>query len=321
MFVQNKTPHPVVLARADVSDDLCVGTVVLRACHRLSATGVVPWEGPRTALETDPPSTADHAIWEGTSVTVAGRVRGPSRPPHVVRADLWVGRETRSLLVFGDRQWLRNAGKLVASTPAAFGEKPLSWALAFGGTYELVPGLDPVRKLPHPGGPIPYMLNPGGTGFYPNERAAEGKALPSIETREGAVGLWSDTPRPVGFAPCPELVGLRAPETAPSDPDEPDWHFRALLRFLHHAPGELIFAEMVPETVVRLVGVGGPVSFEVPRSPVVVSTVRGNTVEPVGFRMRSVHVSTGDGAVLVDYAHAFRFARGTAPSWVRVEAR
>ncbi len=43
----------------------------------------------------------------------------------------------------------------------------------------------------------------------------------------------------------------------------------------------------------------------------VVSTVRGNTVEPVGFRMRSVHVSTGDGAVLVDYAHAFRFARGT----------
>ena len=51
MFVQNKTPHPVVLARADVSDDLCVGTVVLRVCHRLSATGLAPWEGLRTPLE------------------------------------------------------------------------------------------------------------------------------------------------------------------------------------------------------------------------------------------------------------------------------
>lgn len=322
MFVQNKTPHAVVLARSDVSDDLCVGTVVFRASYRVGATGLIPWEGPRAALDSDPPSTAEHAIWEGTSVTVSGVVRGPLRPPHVVRTDLRVGGETRSLLVFGDRQWLRNAGKLVASTPAAFDEKPLSWALAFGGSYELLPGMDPVRKLPHPGGPIPYVLNPGGTGFYPNERAAQGNALPNIERRETAVSGWMDLPRPAGFAPCPELVGLRAPEAGPTGPDDPQWHFRSLLRFVHHAPGDLIFESLAPGTAVRVAGLGGgPVGFEVPRSPVNVTTVRGKALEVVGFRVRSVHASTMDGAVLVDYAHAFGFGRGGAPSWVRVETR
>lgn len=323
MFVQNKTASRVRLARGDVSEDLCVGAVTLRAEYRLTENGLIPWEGERAALDTDPPaSVGDEPLWEGTSVTAAGSVLGRLRAPAVVRVDLQVGPETRTLLVFGERRWLRNAGKLARGVPAPFDEIPLSWSRAFGGSYELAPGLDPHTRRPHPGGLVPHPLNPSGTGFYRDERAAEGQPLPSIEWRDAGIATWSDQPRPAGLAPCPELLGLRAPDGPPAGPEDPEWHLRTALRFLHHAPGELVFSDLAPGTPVRLSGVGeSSIAFEIPGSPVAVATVRGKSVETVGFRVRSVHISRPDGAVLVDFAHAFGFAAGEAPSWIRVEPR
>lgn len=323
MFVQNNSACPVRLARAHVSDALHVAAVTLRAEYRISESGLVPWEGPRTPLDTDPPkSVAEEPLWEGTSVTAAGSVLGRLQAPAVARVDLHVGIETRTLLVFGERRWLRNAGKLARGVPAPFEEVPLSWSLAFGGSYELAPGLDPVSRRPHPGGRVPHPLNPGGMGFYKDERAAEGQPLPAIEWREGGITTWSDQPRPAGLAPCPDLVGLRAPTAPPVESGDPEWHLRTVLRSLHHAPGELVFADLPPGTPIRLAGVGAsPVSFEIPPSPVRVATVRGKSTEAAGFRVRSVHVSRGDGAVLVDYAHAFELPVGGAPSWIRVEPR
>lgn len=319
MFVKNQTSLRPVLARADLTDDLCVGAVVVRAEYRISGAGLVPWGTVRTPLDTDPPTTAEHAVWEGTSVTVAGTVRGPGRPPHVARVDLHVGGAARSVLVFGDRQWIRNAGKLVPSTPAPFEAKPLSWALAFGGAYELPPGLDPIRKLPYPGGRVAYPLNPEGVGFYRDDQTAEGRPLPSIERREAPIQRREDVPRPAGLSPCPDLLGLRVPSTAPTDSEDPHWHLRSMLRCVHHAPGELIFDDLAPATRVGVAGAGtSAIAFEVPKSPAAVSTVRGKSVEAVGYRIRAVHVSVDDGAVIVDYAHAFGFRHGAGPSWVCV---
>lgn len=321
MFVKNDTKYQPVLARADVTDDLSVGTIVVRAEYRALPTGLVGWGAPRPQLDTDAPTTAEVAIWEGTSVTVAGTVRGPGRLPHMARVDVHVGADSRSVLVLGDRQWVRNAGKLVPSTPAPFDTKPLSWDLAFGGAYELPPGLDPIRKLPHPGGQIAYPLNPTGVGFYRDDQAAEGQALPSIEQRDHRIERREDQPRPAGFAPCPALVGLRAPASAPADPNDPEWHFRTMLRAVHPAPSEMIFADLSPATTVRVAGVGSsPIAFEIPRSPVRVAKVRDKSREAVGFRVRTVHVSAVDGAVIIEYAHAFGFGPGAAPSWIVVSA-
>jgi len=321
MFVKNETTCRPVLARADVTDEMSVGAIVVRAEYRAASTRLVRWEGPRAGLDTDAPTTAQYAIWEGTSVTVAGTVRGPGRLPHVARVDVRVGTDVRSVLVLGDRQWVRNAGRLVPSTPAPFETKPLSWELAFGGAFELPPGLDPIRKLPHPGGQVAYPLNPTGVGFYRDDQAAEGRSLPSIEHREQRIEHREDQPRPAGFAPCPALVALRAPTAAPAEPKDPEWHLRAMLRALHPAPGEMIFDDLAPATAVHVTGVGpSPIAFEIPRSPVRVTTVRGKSKEAVGFRVRSVHVSADDGAVIIEYAHAFEFGRGTAPSWIAVAA-
>lgn len=319
MFVKNTSSFRPVLRRADVSDDLLVGTVIVRGEYRLSASGLVPWEGVRPGLETDVPTTSEHAIWDGTSVTVAGTVHGPTRPPHLVRVDLQVGDELRTVLVFGERRWVRNAGKLVVSTPAPFETAPLSWALAFGGAYEIPAGPDPIRGLPHPGGQVPYPLNPGGMGFYRDAAVAEGRPLPRIERRETLIRTPEDQPRPAGLAPCPELTGLRLPSSAPAEGDDAEWHLRTMLRAIHPAPGELIFESLAPATPVRVGGVGPAVlDFPLPRSPVRVSTQRGKTSEEVGFRIRAVHVSVDDGAVIIEYAHAFGHAQSAAPAWVRV---
>jgi len=239
----------------------------------------------------------------------------------MARVDVHVGADSRSVLVLGDRQWVRNAGKLVPSTAAPFDTKPLSWELAFGGAFELPPGPDPVRKLPHPGGQVPYALNPGGVGFYRDDRAAEGQPLPNIEHHQRRIERREDMPRPAGFAPCPALTALRAPAAGPTEADNPEWHLRTMLRAVHPAPGEMIFGDLSPATTIRVDGVGpSPIQFEIPRSPVRVSRARGKSREAVGFRVRTVHVSADDGAVIIEYAHAFGFGPGTAPSWIAVVA-
>jgi hypothetical protein len=322
MFVQNETRHKPALARTRVSSTFAAAAVVVRSVWRTSAAGLVPWEGPRPDLDSDAPSTARQALWDGTSVTMAGTVRGPLRPPHVVRVDLEAGAEKRSVRVHGDRQWVRNAGRLVASPPAPFEQKPLSWSLAFGGAYDLAPGFDRVRKLPHPGGRITYPLNPGGVGFYQDEKAAEGQPLPSVEWRDEPITTWDQQPAPAGVSPCPDLSGLRMPLQAPSGAGDVEWEVRAALRLAHHAPRELIFDNLVPGTVVRGSGLGAAaMMLEVPPSPVRVMTRRGKSSEEVAFRVRSVHLSAEDGAVIVEHAHAFGYEPDRPPSWVHVEER
>jgi len=322
MFVKNETRYKPALARTAVSEQLAVGAIVVESVWRSSASGLVPWEGSRQRLDTDAPSTAKQALWEGTSVTMAATVRGPQKPPYLARIELEVAAEKRSVTVFGDRQWVRNAGRLVASAPARFEQKPLSWSLAFGGAYDLPPGLDPVRHLPHPGYRVGHPLNPGGIGFYQDEKAAEGSLLPSIEWRDEPTKSWDDRPTPAGLSPCPDLPGLRAPQSAPAGEDDVAWYVHALLRQVHHAPRELIFDTRVPGTAVRTMVAGAsPMAFEIPESPLRVVTTRSHSAEDVRPRVRSVHVSLDDGAVIVQHGHSFGHEPNRPPSWVRIQER
>lgn len=322
MFVKNQTSYEPVLARTRVSASLAVAAVVVRSVWRTSAAGLVPWEGSRPERDTDAPSTRKQALWEGTSVTMAGTVRGPQRPPHLVRVDLEVGAEKRSVMVKGDRQWVKNAGRLVASPPVPFDEKPLLWSLAFGGAYELPPGFDPVRKLPHPGGRIAYPQNPGGVGFYKDEKAAEGQALPGIEWHAAPIESWDQDAAPAGLSPCPHLPGLRMPRRAPAAEGDVEWQVRTALRLAHHAPRELVFDKLAPGTPVRGLGVGAlAIAFEIPESPVRVTTKRGKSMDEVAFRVRAVHLSADDGAVIVEHAHSFGYEPSRPPVWVHVQER
>lgn len=323
MFLRNRTHQEVSLPRGRLTDDLAVAAVVCRTVYRASPEGLMPWEGERAAQDSDPPTTIRQPLWHGTSVTVGGHVRGPGRVPQAVRVELTVGAEKRAVLVWGDRQWLKNAGRLVASVPAPWERKPLSWALAFGGGCDLAPGPHPVSRLPHPGGRVAHGINPEGVGFYPDARAAEGAALPSIEDPAQLVRVWNDAPCPVGLAPCPDLPALRKPDVADVEQlaaRSLDAHVRLAVRMFHHAPGTLIFPWLAAGIEVHLRGAQDQAtSFCLPPPALRIERPGHKSAPEVPARIRSVHVSLDDSAVIIEQAHPFTYDPNRAPTWVAVE--
>lgn len=319
MFVENRTSFEVGLPRGLFSEGVFVAALVLNVAYRVTPKGLVPWEGARAALPTDPPDSSKRPLWHGAGVTAAGMVRGPGRTPHVAHVDLRVGAERRRLLVTGDRRWVKNAGKLVASAPEAWDRMPLSWSLAFGGSIEIPPGPVGPEGLPHPGGRFEYPLNPGGKGLILDEAKAEGVALPNIESPGAVMKEPLDRPKPAGFAPCPELAGLRVPGDVSDDfLGDFDKALRLTLRMRHAAPGDLVFEGLSVGTELGLEGVGErPMVFAVPACPVRVGVRKGKKATVLPASIRSVHMSGEDGAVIVCFGHQFSYEE--APSWVVVK--
>ncbi|MBK8253263.1 MAG: DUF2169 domain-containing protein [Polyangiaceae bacterium] len=320
MFVRNRTSHKVCLARAEVTEDLLVAAVTLTVAFRLTQSGLVSWDGPRESLSTDAPSTAAYAIWQGTGLTVSGAVLAANGRTTVERVQVRAADQQYNLTVFGDRTWIRNGGKLVISVPSRFEEISLSWRAAFGGGYDMPPGLDPIRKLPHPGGRVDYHLNPTGVGFYADDRSAEGKPLPNIERSDMLIQSVADRPRPGGLSPCIDLSALRVIEMSKDELAGSEWQLPVALRLLHHTHSDLIFADLEPGTPIYIGGIGQQtIRFSLPPSPVKVSQRISKKEERVGFRIRAIHVSAADGAVLVEYTHAFGCHPKRSPQWIHVD--
>lgn len=312
MFVQNRSMCSPKLARSRVDDDLAIAAIVVETAFVRDKGAWVVRNVPRGS--TDPPDTTEQPLWEGTSVTAAGAVPGPDRPPYLARIALSVGETTTAIHVFGDRVWVRTAGKLAATPAARFEQKPLSWALAFGGRFDLPPGLCPVRRLPHPGGHVKHPLNPLGVGYYASERAAEGQPLPSIEWASSSVPRWEDPPAPAGLSPCPDLPGLRlGAEVSTAAFESPESRVALQCRLRHAAPGPLIFSELRPGTPLLLKGARRePLAFAIPPSPVEVAVRRSTSSTVVPFGTRWVHIDVDKEVVRVCHAHSFGY-RPTAP--------
>ncbi len=320
MFVKNTSLAPVALARGHFFDGIFVAALVATVPYRITSLGLEPWDGPRPELPTDPPSSTDKPLWEGASVTAAGSVFAPGCFPHATRVALRVGEQSRSLRVWGERRWVKNAGKLVASAAAPWESLPLSWERAFGGTVEIPPGPIGPNKLPHPGGRLQHPMNPRGMGLCLDPNTAEGIALPNIESETESMKQPIEQPRPAGFAPCPDLAALRMPDGPPPNATEdPEGFVRAALRVAHAAPGELIFPALPEGTPIELTGVGRTaLRLEVPRCPIRVAVRKGRALTPLAAAVRSIHLSGDDGAALVTFGHPFCYE--VAPSWVEVAA-
>lgn len=323
MFLRNRTPHDVALARGHASDELAIASVNLEVVYAIRGQQLEPLEPPPPRAAVDPPDATRIPLWSGTSVTLSGVARGPARAPHVCPVAVAVGTEMRRLIVFGERRWTRPllGGPLQASPALPFDAVPLTWDRAFGGAYDLEPGVLPGSALPHPGGRVAFPLNAGGIGFYPDERAALDQLLPPLELPDQLIKAWGDRPEPAGFAPCPQLASLRLPSAPPEPEHDRAWAVTAALRMLHHAPGRLIFAALAPATPVEVTGLGEPVRFACPPSPIVVSCRKGRDATPVPGRLRSVHVDMTALAVRISYGHQFPYPPDAAPSWIAAERR
>jgi hypothetical protein len=332
VFVRNPDKVDARLARGHVTGEMAVAALVVPQAYRITAGGLVPLADPPAPAPHDPPDTSIYAVWQGVSVTVAGHVHGPTKPPFARLVQLRVGEVVRKIAVFGVRVWEKAIfGGLTPSAPRPFDRMELSLERAYGGGFDVPPGLVPHSDLPHPGYRHNHPLNPKGVGFYPDERAATHAPLPSFERPGALLQRWNDSPEPVAFSPCRELVGWRAQalgqrymqehlarggtrENLP--PPTPSF------RVLHHAPPELIFDEVTVGTRIEVEGLSeGPARLSVPaclvRLAVQPVSKAGAVVEPAP-RLRSIHIDADRGLVLAVHALAFRYDPRRAPKGVRV---
>lgn len=343
MFLRNKTRHRVGLARTIVNDTLSVATAVVVSHYRIEPDRLVWLEEPMPRTPASPPDPLAYPLWKGVSVTAVGQVLGPSQAPFVRQVNLSVGAESRGLTVFGERRWHKApGGDLLASEPEPFEALPLTFARAFGGAYEMPPGLFPGTDLPFPGLRVPYHLNPSGVGFYESWQTAQDQALPNIESTMELIRAWDDRPEPGGFAPCPDLLALRAPtdsatheaihaesraraegrSTSTWGTGSAEGDFDLMLRMIHHAPGKLIFPRLLPGTALSIEGLGTRgLRFEAPPSPVRIELSHREPQAEVAFKLRSVHIDADAGLVEFVHGHAFYYAPEKVPSWVRVLER
>lgn len=330
MFLRNLTPFDVSLARGHASDEVAVAAVIVSRALRIEDPRLSP--SPRPA-PSDPelPDTTRFPLWDGVSVTVSGTARGPAKAPHVTPVLLRIGSAERRLIVFGERRWERRfGGALTASAALPFDGIELSFQRAFGGAYDLPPGLLPGTDLPHPGLRVAYPQNDRGIGYYPDERAATGAPLPFIERPDQLVKRWNDTPEPAGFTPCRDLVHWRmshdpmvtgARDGAPDDGVAPPATWTPPLRIYHHAPPSLIFRELPTATPISLEGLGpGPLRFTVPAAPCRVAARTRHADTQIEPRLRALHVDADRGVLHAVHDHTFRYDPRRSPTWIRVEA-
>jgi hypothetical protein len=338
MWVRNPSKVDARLVRSHVTDELAVGALVVRQAYQITEGGLVPLADPPKPAPHDPPDTSGYVRWAGVSVTVAGHVHGPTKPPFARLVQLRVGEALRKMAVFGDRVWEKSIlGGLGPSEPRSFDRLELSVQRAFGGGFDVPPGLLQIRgleELPHPGYRHDHLLNPRGVGVYSDERAATGAPLPNFERPEALLERWNDSPEPVAFSPCPELLGWRGRALVARYVEEHKERFAGggvptdlpppapSSRIVHHAPPELIFDAVPVGTIIEVEGLSaGRVRLSVPpcRARLAVEPVSkaGSVLEPAA-RLRSIHVDTDRGLCLVVHGLSFRYHPRRAPKGVRV---
>lgn len=330
MFVRNRTKLSAVLSRGALTDEICVGNVSISTAYSVGPSGLTLLEDLPQPVATDPPDMAGRAIVRGCSVTAAGTVYGPSKPPYLRSLTLKIGAELRRLVVFGERRWTVEHGDLVPTEPAPFESLALSFDHAFGGSYVVPPGLMPGTDLPFPGGKMVYPLNEKGIGFYPDKVAATGARLPFIELVDQRVSKWTDRPVPGGFSPCPELAALRLSGVAVEPPPRPGEMpspeaaraatFDAIFRLAHHAPGYLIFPSIPAGTPIELQGLGKEtIRFDLPAPPARITARRRAERKELTAALRSIHVDADRRIVSCIHGYEFGYTEPTAPSWIVIE--
>jgi len=326
---RNATSIDVHLSKGYVSDDVAVAAIVVPIVRALVNGGLEPFAATPPDAETDPPDITRYTLWEQVSITAAGAALGPSKPPYVRGVHLRVGAEDRRLIVFGDRQWeSRLGGGLTPSAPQPFDRIELDFKRAFGGGWDVPPGLMPDTGLPHPGFRVSYSLNGAGIGYYPDEARAKDAPLPNIELPDQLLKRWNDTPEPAGFSPCRDLVALRMK----SEYDEIGRRYMATrdaealsrdvfpsLRLQHHAPGRLIFDDVPQGTAIELLGLGtSTIRFTVPPAPTRIFVRLARREVEIAPKLRALHIDEGRGAVRLVYDHTFRYDPHRTPAWIRV---
>ncbi|HVT09342.1 MAG TPA: DUF2169 domain-containing protein [Polyangia bacterium] len=253
MELANQTPFPARLLRFQRAEDALVdGGLILKATFQKDEAGRWIPTAEQLPLVGEPLSTAFGVFHsenflrkDGVDLCVLGTVRAP-RPRRGAEVCVSVGARRSTLMVYGERRWLRSGrGGLVASGPEPFEEMPISYHRAYGG------------KTVYDYEEISWPDNPVGRGYYLSEEAAEGQPLANIEKADAPpVRSWSDQPPVSGWGPYPCFWGLRAREAVKPDRANPSDLPTISRRLNNNAHPDLVLAALPESAEIRLTGLG-----------------------------------------------------------------
>ena len=300
MRFDNPTQLDAQLFRGEVRADEILATAVVKTRHDIGADGRLS----APLLGTAMPSATDTATELGVIPTdlvpyrrgVDVWVLGHARPPRATAAmtiELSLGRETRALLVVGDRRWRRDG---TASAPVPFDEMPVCYSRAYGGRVVA----DDDEQV-HP-------LNPDGRGFVTSARALDGALLPNIEWPDDRVRSWSCRPRVAGFSALAASSPMQVVRAIRPDADAP-LGFRLTRASFSCANEQLVFARADPGTSVRLAGMGpgGALAFELPSLSLVAVVVLGTRRHALPLALDTIGILADLGQVVFSYRASFRY--------------
>ena len=196
---------------------------------------------------------------------------------------LSVGKVSKTILVFGDRQW--KEGRI--TSPAPFKTMAMVYEKAYGGIHVVNGQMDSAE-----------MRNPVGRGFAGTRKPEEmnGVPLPNLEDPAQLIREHSENPPPACFGFC-----------------APNWHPRSLLagtyddywkktrapylpkdfdkRSLNMAHADLVYPGFLEgDEPVQITGMhpSGTIQFDVPRVKLVTRIVIAGNEETPGFNLETL---------------------------------
>jgi len=218
----------------------------------------------------DPLTTSLRAAGEfallkpATDLLLVGRAIAPQPDTRVADVTLSVGPVSRTVRIFGDRQWRKSAGRWRATDAAPWQRMPLRWEFAYGGV-----------ATPRGAGEVPGYepRNPVGRGFVADGAEPEdGQPLPNLEDPRALITEPHQRPVPAGFGP---IAPTWMPRRAWAGTYDETWTRRRApylpldfdARFFHVAPPEQVapgFLQGGEAVVLAGCTAGGPLRFALP---------------------------------------------------------
>lgn len=230
----------------------------------------------------------------GTDLIILGEAMSNKLVPSMM-VEVEAGPYKQSLMVFGDRVWQEDSGKLRPSEPELFSRMPITYSNAFGGKAKN----DPAE--------LPYHHNPVGKGFAIQREDAIGKSLPNIEAPDALVKNYLDRPKPVGFAAYPRDWGLRVAAGVEYNKQTEETKIKPEL-FCNGHP-DFSSKQLDPGTQILINGMStdGPICFKLPPCPFKVEISFDEKKHVRELRMDEVLVDLRTSTVDISYRKKFDY--------------
>lgn len=310
--LRNTTPFPATLGLfpdicgIDTLHILVRGTFTLHGATLRVAEQQSPI--PITDVHYGDPSTSSirlggemHPVKGSTDVILVGHAwSSTGRAVTSLDVTVTVGPVSKTVRVFGDRQWEGLLGDRISS-PAPFIEMPLVYERASGGVLQIdADGQPKFMDLRNPLGIGPATL-PNGT--------VAGKSIPNIEDPKCLIRSVRDNPPPANFGfiaphwrPRCEYVGTYGEkwsnERAPYLPEDFD------PRFFNAAHPDLICTSFLKgdEPIhVQNASREGVFQCHLPRCELAVIVVFGNNVQPVHMNLETVLLEPNNNRICLSW--------------------